>query len=569
MPKPILALAFLCLAAAQSRAQSPRKDPILRAMKSEIERSERALRDAGPAPMYHIGYQVRDARTYDLTAVLGAIHGDSLNRHRTLDVDLRVGSPQVDNTHQMKGLAWNPEDYGGAMTNFTISDDPDALRADLWAQTDRAFRAAQQRFTKVKTNIAVTTPDEDPSDDFSQEDSGSDYRTVDWPDIDRELWRARLKRLSSAAKKYPFLLDSDVSLSARCENRYIVTSDGKEIVTGDRFVRLTYTLRARAEDGMMLERFRSYDGFQMEDLKDQAGILEDFEKSAEELRSLLAAPVVEPYSGPAIFKNVATAVFFHEILGHRLEGHRQKLDEEGQTFTKMLGKPITADFIDVDDDATLDRFNGLALRGFYRYDDEGVKARKVRLVKNGVLSGFLLSRSPIRGFPRSNGHGRRSAGNPIVARMGNIVVRASKSTTYEHLREKLLEEVRRQEKPYGLVFEDIGGGFTNTSRSGAQSFKVLPKLVYRVYPDGRPDEIVRGVDIVGTPLSSFTNILAAADDDAVFNGTCGAESGWVPVSAIAPSLLVSEVEVEKNEKASEKPPILPAPLHDPGTAEAP
>jgi predicted Zn-dependent protease len=123
----------------------------------------------------------------------------------------------------------------------------------------------------------------------------------------------------------------------------------------------------------------------------------------------------------------------------------------------------------------------------------------------------------------------------------------------------LIEECRRQEKPYGLIFDDISGGFTMTGRGGPQAFKVLPLLVTRVYADGRPDEIVRGVDIVGTPLTSFSKIIMAADDDGVFNGTCGAESGWVPVSAVSPSLLVTEIEVEKRRKGQDKPPILPPP----------
>ncbi|MEE8425633.1 MAG: metallopeptidase TldD-related protein, partial [Elusimicrobiota bacterium] len=190
-------------------------------------------------------------------------------------------------------------------------------------------------------------------------------------------------------------------------------------------------------------------------------------------------------------------------------------------------------------------------------------AQRVSLVENGILKGFLLSRSPIKGFPKSNGHGRRSAGQGVVARMGNILVESSISVPYSKLREMLIQEIQKQKKPYGLIFEDISGGFTTTSRSGPQSFKVIPLLVWRVYPDGRPDEAVRGVDIVGTPQASFQKIIAAADDTGIFNGTCGAESGWVPVSAAAPSILISEVEVEKKFKNSEKPPVLPPPHHDP------
>ena len=144
-----------------------------------------------------------------------------------------------------------------------------------------------------------------------------------------------------------------------------------------------------------------------------------------------------------------------------------------------------------------------------------------------------MSRRPVDRFPRSNGHGRRQAGRAVVSRQGNLLIRSDKQVPFAKLRALLLEQCRKQNKPYGLLFEDISGGFTMTSRRGPQAFKVLPIVVYRVYTDGREDELIRGVDIVGTPLTSFAKIIHTADDPAVFNGTCGAESGWVPVSAIA------------------------------------
>jgi len=182
------------------------------------------------------------------------------------------------------------------------------------------------------------------------------------------------------------------------------------------------------------------------------------------------------------------------------------------------------------------------------------------LVKDGILKTFLLSRSPVKGFDHSNGHGRRSPGADVESRMGNTIVYSSKTVPFPKLREVLIDECKKQDKPYGLLFQDITGGFTGTRRAGAQMYKVLPVVVYRVYPDGRPDELVRGVDIVGTPLSSFNKIIMTGDDPDVFNGTCGSTSGWVPVSAVSPSILVSEIEIEKRRREQDKPPILPPPI---------
>jgi predicted Zn-dependent protease len=276
--------------------------------------------------------------------------------------------------------------------------------------------------------------------------------------------------------------------------------------------------------------------------------------------ALRTAPLVEPYTGPAILLNRASGVFFHEIFGHRIEGHRQKDVEEGQTFTKMIGKPILPEFLSVIDDPTQARFGNEDLRGHYLYDDEGVRSSRVQLVENGILRTFLLSRSPVQNFANSNGHGRREPGRQVVSRQGNLIVQSTKAVPFTKLREMLIQECKQQNKPYGYLFDDITGGFTTTSRGGPQAFKVLPVVVYRVHADGRPDELVRGVDIVGTPLSCFSKIVATGDDPAVFNGSCGAESGWVPVSAVSPSILVTQIEIEKRQRSQDLPPILPPPF---------
>lgn len=531
-------------------------------MNQELKRSFEGLKNAEKTPLYYLGYQAYDVRTYDVDALLGALRSEMRRHWRALDVDVRVGSPRFDNTHQLKGA--EAEGYYGAAasTDLAVDDDPAALRAQIWQRTDQAYKEAVARYTKVKTNKDVTAEEEDSSNDFTVETARKHRHSVGMPELDEGYWRARVKTLSAALKTYPFVYNSGVNLSVRAENRLAVNSDGAEIAAGGLYVTLGYQLSGRTEDGMDLERYNSYNADALTDLPDDAAILKDIAVSADELKALLTAPLTEPFTGPAIIRHRAAGVYFHEILGHRLEGHRQKMEDEGQTFAKMLGKPVVADFISVIDDPTMERFGKQFLRGHYLFDDEAVPSQPAPLIENGILKGFLLSRLPVRGFERSNGHGRRSSGHIVNPRMGNLIVKPSRTVPYPELRRLLIEEVRKQKKPYGLIFDDIEGGFTATSRYEPQSFKVLPLLVYRVYADGRPDQAVRGLDIVGTPLTAFSKILAAADDSDVFNGTCGAESGWVPVSAVAPSILVAEIEVEKKVKSSEKPPLLPLPHHD-------
>jgi predicted Zn-dependent protease len=216
-------------------------------------------------------------------------------------------------------------------------------------------------------------------------------------------------------------------------------------------------------------------------------------------------------------------------------------------------------FFSVVDDPTIKKYGTTDLSGYYQFDDEGVKAQRVPLVQNGILKTFLMSRSPIKGFDKSNGHGRAQPGSGAVSRQGNLIVQANKTVTKAELRRLLIAEIKRQRKSFGLLFDDISGGFTNTTRFAPQAFQVTPIMVYKVFPNGKPDELVRGVDLIGTPLTAFSKIVAADDTPDVFNGICGAESGLIPVSAISPGVLISQIEVQKRPKSKELPPILPPP----------
>jgi predicted Zn-dependent protease len=331
------------------------------------------------------------------------------------------------------------------------------------------------------------------------------------------------------------------------------------VVTPHEQARIVVVAATRAEDGMELYREQTFEAETVAGLPPQAELeaaMRELGKSLEELR---IAPVTEPFDGPAILSGRAAAVFFHEVLGHRLEGQRQRGDEEGQTFTKDVGKPVLPSFLSVADDPTMTKFGKTWLSGSYEFDDEGEKAQRVDLIDDGVLKTFLMSRLPIASFSSSNGHGRAEVGHVPTGRQGNLIVTSTKSVPEAELRKELIEEAKKQGKPYGLYFEDISSGFAVTQRSSPQAFQVIPLVVWRVYVDGRPDELVRGVSIVGTPLAAMKRIVATGDKSEVFNGECGAESGTVPVSAVAPAMLLSEMETQRQPQGTDRPPILPKP----------
>ncbi|MGB2578418.1 TldD protein [Elusimicrobium simillimum] len=535
------------------------QDVLVDTMTAELNRNFKVLRKQNPA-IYYMSYYIEDRDSYSASASLGDLASERAIHDRTLNVDARAGSRKLDNTHEFK------DDYEDTLSlrNYMVpvENDPAALKNIMWRATQEEAQKAQDQFLKVKTNDGVTAASKDDSDDFSAAPKPVKYYAPvkKAEKLDRAALKEELKKYSAIMTKYPFLLDSYVSFDYTTTNKYIVTSEGVSIVEGRDMIRLSYTLNTRNEDGMELSRYNAYNGFAMADMPAVEQVEKDILKDIGHLQALQNAPVVEPFTGPVILKNRASGVFFHEILGHRVEGHRQKSESFGQTFTSKVGEQVVSPIISVYDDPSLSHYNGTPLRGFYTYDDEGVKAQKAAIIEHGVLKGFLMGRSPIKNFKNSNGHGRKEIGSRAVSRMGNTIVEAQNPVPFDTLKQMLKDEIKKQNKPYGLIIEDISGGFTMIDRNNPQSFKVTPLLVYRVYPDGRADEIVRGVDIVGTPLTSFSKILGAADDVEVFNGNCGAESGWVPVSAVSPSILIGELEVEKVNKSAQKLPILPNPV---------
>ncbi|HEV2388470.1 MAG TPA: metallopeptidase TldD-related protein [Candidatus Acidoferrales bacterium] len=444
------------------------------------------------------------------------------------------------------------------MVEVPIEDDPGAIRRVLWYATDQSYRGALERYTRAKANAQVMVAPEDSSGDLSQEPAEKYTEAPVDVRLQRAIWERKIRAYTAPFARSADLYGGEATLSAEAVTRWYVNSDGSELQTSSAYYRLLLYAYTKAADGMELPRYESFVAFRPEDLPADTAVLQSVETMIADLHALKDAPVVDAYTGPAMLSGRASGVFFHEVFGHRVEGSRQKDENEAQTFKKKVGEKVLPDSFSVYFDPTLRRLAGTELAGYYLYDDEGVKARRVDVVKDGVLKNFLMSRSPIAGFDHSNGHGRAQPGFAPVARQSNLVVTTSNPVAPGELKKMLLAEIKRQNKPFGLMFDDIEGGFTMTQRFIPNAFTVLPVMVYRVYPDGR-QELVRGVDLIGTPLTVFSKIVAADANVQVFNGVCGAESGWVPVSASSPDILVSQIEVQKKEKSQERPPILPPP----------
>ncbi len=547
-----LGVLFVCVTVTAS-AQSA---ILLDAMGEELNRNFSTLKAKADPPPYFLSYEVTEEDFHGITATLGALSSNGHSKSRRLDVCVRVGSPKLDNYHRVRGE--RTQFTSGAL--LTFEDQPASIKHRIWLETDRAYRLAAERLIKIRTNAEVKVAERDSSSDFSREEPVVQLETAPHPRFAVDQWATRVRKLSEKFGDYPGILTSNVSVTYQDETKYFVSSEGSRLRHGRGFARVVVTAQAKAMDGADLATGETFEAIDPSGLPRDEVIAAAINRVAKDLKALLIAPEAEPFAGPAIFSGRAAAVFFHEIFGHRVEGHRQKDEDEGQTFTKMVGAKVLPDFLSVVFDPTRKKTGNIDLNGWYAFDDEGTPARPVTAVENGVLKSFLMSRSPIEGFDHSNGHGRRQPGLEVVSRQSNLLVESSHAVPEARLREMLVEEIKRQNKPYGLYFRDITGGFTNTGRQGLQAFKVIPIVVYKVFPDGRLDELIRGADIVGTPLASFSKIVATSDRPQVFNGYCGAESGSVPVSAVSPALLVSEIEIEKKNKSQDRPPLLPFPM---------
>ncbi len=550
--------------AAAAPAPGAETPPLLVALKQELGRSMARLRLRGYEAPYFISYTLRETETHEVIGKLGAVFTQNHDRQRAIHVEVRVGSYAFDNT-SADGSDGNA-DLALSLTEVSkdapLDDNLEALRGTLWLITDQKYKAALAAYASKRARGVRDVEPEDKLPSFSRESAQRQILPPPAFVVDTPAMIDTVRQVGERVKQAP-LLDGEVKLSADRVSRYFVSSEGAEVVEHRTLYGVHLVAQSRAKDGMLLTNERDFFGRSEAQLPRRAELIAAMDSLAGDIKQLVAAPAVDPYTGPAILMEEAAGVFFHETIGHRLEGERQISEQEGRTFKGQIGQRVLPEFLSVIDDPTLTQSptGGIPLNGYYRIDDEGTPARPVTLIDKGILRDYLKSRTPVLGSMRSNGHARAEGTNDPTGRMANLVIRAARTVSLAELKAQLLAEVRRQGKPYGLIIRDILGGSTNTA-FGSQTFRGQPTMVYRVDAKTGEESLVRGVEIVGTPLSSVAKIVAASDTIGVFNGYCGAESGLVPVSTVAPAVLFTEIELQRAQHVSERPPILPPPWRD-------
>lgn len=539
------------------------QDKLLGLLKEELAQQMKELKDE-EFPPYHMNYRVIDVTSSVVSASFGALMNSQQYRSRTLVPQIRLGDEKLDNFRFNQMGAAMSRYQGPSVARLPLDEEnnEDAVRQAIWDEVNNRYKFAVDMYQKTKAESSVNVEEEDKAPYFSEAKVEKYYEAplpAEKMTIDMDQWAARMKEISAVFKNQPGIMKGDAIMIYTVERRYFVNNEGTEVVQNLPYARIMVFGETKADDGMELPLNLSYFAYDPADLPANDKIIADAKEMVKTLEALRVAPVVDPYTGPALLSGPASGVFFHEIFGHRIEGQRMKSENDGQTFKKMVGQLVLPADMHVYDDPTLRKYAGEDLNGFYKYDDQGVKAERVDVVVNGKLNDFLMTRTPIDGHPRTNGHARASDGFDPVSRQSNLVIETSNPKTPEELRQLLIEEVKKQGKEYGYFFKEVTSGFTFTGKGATNSFNVTPLEVYKVFADDRPDQLVRGVDLIGTPLSMFSNIIYAGNDARVFTGMCGAESGSIPVTAISPTILVNKVETQRKAKSQDILPILPAP----------
>lgn len=551
----LTALIAATLFCSSAFAQKPLEQILEQEAKRNLEKLSKE-----PIPAYYISYRVYEPTIESAVSIFGELQNKTSSHNRYIRATIRVGSPEQDNTREIK------EGYNqrSMYTNFDLplDDNEDAIRLFLWNNTDKLYKDVVGSYEKVKANINAKVASEDKSPDFSSEER-EQYKEKEIPfsnlKVKPEEFEERINLYSGTFEENPDIVNSQAAYEVKLLRSYFADTEGASIVQNNISYRLDVFAYTIADDGMQLPLFKSYYAENIKELPDDKTILKDIDNMSQTLSALKVAPLADSYSGPALLSSEAAGVFFHEFLGHRVEGSRMKRESDSQAFKKKIGEDIMNKDISLFFDPSIRKYKDIILSGGYIFDDEGVRGQRVNIIENGKLVNFLMSRTPIEGMPKSNGHGRGEINADPVTRQSNMIIESASPKSDKELKDMLKEELKKQNKPYGYLFSQVSGGFTQTGRYSPNAFNVTPLIVYRVFADDKPDELVRGVNMIGTPLSIFSQITACGKDLGVFNGYCGAESGRVPVSCVAPSVFVTLVETQKQAKSQAQPPILSRP----------
>jgi TldD protein len=530
-----------CAAAQPTRADAE-KDPVLKAMLEELDRSMTQLQLPGFPKPFFIQYRIEDVDEFDTKAEFGASEGASRNHERMARVTVRVGDAKTDSSG---------ERGDGSLELAGVDDDPVALRSGLWNATDQAYKAALAAYAQKRAELKqVQTPPQ--ADDFSHETPLISLAEPAKLVVDGDAWTERVARVSALYRTdatvnadQRAVQYSSAEFRARVTTTRLVNSDGTIVRKTATEFQESFATGTQADDGMKLDRSLGTSGPSLADLDSEEKFNQHAVAEIASLRALRAAPLVEDeYHGPILLSADAAADTMRSLVGGAVEATRPKLGTEARTngpFASSYQARVLPEFMDVVDDPGLTSFNGKGLLGAYAVDDEGVPAQAVKLVENGRLENYLIGRQPVKDFPKSNGHGRAGLTGAPRPSIGVLKVSAQNGLSDEELNQKLLAMAKDRGLKSVYFVETLGG-------------ELSPRLLYRVNQDGTR-ELVRGAALDDIDQRALRSSVEAAGKDLWVANFFGD----VPATVLAPALLLDDATVRRANEKNDKLPYYPPP----------
>jgi TldD protein len=565
-----------------SQSQGSDGDLLLRAMKDEIKRVTELVRlRLSLDPPYYTEYRVEDTVSHSITASLGALVVESNQAFRVPSVEMRVGKVSFDNTDHVYSEAYGGNRYDPG--RLPLDNDYLAFRQVFWLASDRAFKTAEDAIARKRSSLKNMSQT-DALPDFSPAPAAHLILPIERKPFASDSWKSEVIRLSALFDRYPRVLSSGVEMHSSQSTNYIVTSEGTELRTPEDVAYVRMAGHGLAPDGTEVRDGQVFQAFSPDGLPSEDVLTREIKAVGENITTLSQSPVGEAYDGPVLFEASAAAQLFGQLLGDNLKITRKPVTDPGRPsryspseLENKIGSRILPDWMDVVDDPTETQYRGHTLLGHYLYDMEGVAPQPLTLVEKGVLKTLLFTRTPVfKDYPGSNGHARMSGSYGTRSPgYGNLFIRASQTTPAAEMKQKLIDMCRQGNKPYGILVRKLDYPSTasideleKVAQAAGGSHPVVPPLLaYKVYPDGR-EELVRGLLFHGVTTRSFKDIVAASDENYVFDlidsnapfALVGAGTFTSTASVIAPAVLFEELELEPaKQEETPKPPIVPPP----------
>lgn len=541
-------------------------DPVLDVMSREIGRAMEGFDVPGSPRPYYIAHTLRRTHELRLRAAYGSLLRSREDRRARLYCEVRVGDHHFDNVVDA-GLAVQADERESADWTDAPDDlDPMALQVALWKLGQIKFdEALEDYYDHKKAMVSEVLRDE--VDALTREPPLTHREDLHDDPLPRAAWEAMLTEASRVFLDHPDVHDPSLTLTVDRVQRWLASSEGTRVITEDLYAQLDVGGWVLTDEGIYVEAGRQRYVRALAEVPDPAGVRAMVDEVLGELAALRRAQTRGAFVGPALLSGQAASTLFHEALGHRLEGDRLVARGETRTFAHKRGERILPAGIDVYDDPSAVGPDGRAPWGSYRVDDQGVPAQRATLVEDGVLVGFLHGRTPTRHSRQSNGHGRHDGLEPPMSRMAHLVIegRDDEARTWGELEDQLRDLARQQGRREAMIITRVRGGETSTGAYDFQVFKGEPAEVWVLDVESGERRRVRDVELIGTPLAALQRVVAFGGDPGVDEGYCYAESGSVPVSGVAPALLLSEIELQQGSTTGFHEPLLPPPFADDGS----